>query len=175
MTLKPMAGDGPGYVFEDEPPVSLGELIATSEDNFDVLGALAFARMWPEEVAWRDLDPWQRVGPDALWMVNQRDYSYAERIGRETVDHLLALRWVRRKRLSRIQLERAVIDAINRLVERECMPAEISALAVALRKETFLDLRAEATAFLVNCMAVAEISFVRALGRRELDGGGFSL
>lgn len=168
MATKPMAGDGPTLeIFEDDPPVTLGELVATSDNNFDLLGALAMARAWPEGMPARDLEPWQRIGPDVLWMVCREDYTRVEKIGRETLNHVAGLKWVQRKRLSRLQVERAVMDAIARLVERECMAAEIACLAVALRKETYLELRAEAYAFLVNCMAVAEYGVQIALGMRE--------
>jgi len=170
MVGKPMQADGPlGATYEDEPPVTLGELIATSDDNFDVLHALAMARAWPENVAWRDLDPWQRIGPDVLWMVHRQDFSKVERIARETRAHVMGLRWVARKGFARQQIERAVTDAIEKLVTGDCMPADIAALAAAMRKETYLHLRSEAMAFMVNCMIVAEYGFQMALGRRELN------
>lgn len=163
-----MKGDGPSAeIFEDDPPVTLGEMVATSDNNFDLLGALAMARAWPEGVPARELEPWQRIGPDVLWMVCRKDYVRVDRIGREALNHVAGLRWVCKRKISRQQIERAVTDAIERLVERECMAAEIACLAVALRKETYLELRAEAYAFLVNCMTVAEYGVQIALGMRE--------
>ena len=168
MVAKPMEGDGPRIeIFEDDPPITLGELIATSDNNFDLLGALAMARCWPEGVPAHELEPWQRIGPDVLWMVNRQDYSAAEKVGREAKAHLLGLRWVRQKRIGSLQVERAVTDAIERIVTRNCLPAETAALMAAMRLQTYLDLRAEAMAFLVNCMAVAEYGVQRALGFRE--------
>lgn len=168
MVAPPMRGDGPlaTEIFEDDPPVTLGELVSTADNNFDLLHALAMSRAWPEGMPERDLEPWQRVGPDILWMVNRQDYCRVQKIGDETIAYLGRLRWVARKKLTRPQLERATTDAIKRLTEGDCMPASLACLAAGLRKETYLDLRAEATAFLLNCWAVAEFGVQVALGMR---------
>lgn len=165
MVTKPMQGDGP-FTFEDDPPYELGELIATSDDDHDLLLALAMSRGRGELVPDWELEPWQRIGPDVLWMVYKGDMSVAKKVLDETYLHVAGLRWVVNRKLSHAQIDRAIIDAVNKLGVNDCLPAEIASLAVALRKETYLDLRAEATAFMVNCMAVAEYGVQAALGRR---------
>ena len=110
---------------------------------------------------------WSTAKAYAVSLLARQDYSAAEKVGREAKAHLLGLRWVRQKRIGALQVERAVTDAIERIVTRNCLPAETAALMAAMRLQTYLDLRAEAMAFLVNCMAVAEYGVQRALGFRE--------
>jgi hypothetical protein len=168
VVTKPMQGDGPRSedIYEYEPPVTLGELVATCEDDHNLMLALAMARAWPEGVPESDLEPWQRIGPDVLWMVHRQDWSKRVKIHAEAVAYVCALRWFVRKRLGRMQAERAVTDALDRLVTGESYPADIAAMSVACRKETYLELRAEALAFLINCMSVAQFGVEIALGMR---------
>lgn len=164
MVAKPMQGDGP--IYEYDPPITLGEMVATCEDDHGLLLALAMARAWPEGVPYHELEPWQRIGPDVLWMVCRQDMTAYPRIHAETVSHLASLRWVSRKGIKRRALARASTDAIERIVVGDCYPGDLAARAVGIRKETFLQLRAEATAFLINCMAVAQFGVEVALGMR---------
>lgn len=167
MVAKPMQGDGPATdIYEDDPPYTFEELVATSDGNLDLMHALSMARNRDEFTPDWALEPWQRIGPDILWMVHRGDMSVARKVLNETYDYVAGLRWVRQKKLSHQQIDRAVIDAVNKLGINQCLPAEIASLAVALRKDTYLDLRAEATAFMVNCMAVAQFGTEVALGRR---------
>ena len=161
-----MKGDGPEDTFEGDPPITLGEMVATCEDDHNLMLALAMARAWPEGVPESELEPWQRIGPDVLWMFYRQDFSRLEKILAECVRHVYGLRWVQRKKLGRNQAERACADAIEKLVTGLAWPADIAAMSVACRKETYLDLRAEATAFLINCMSVAQFGVEVALGMR---------
>lgn len=161
MVAKPMQGDGPA-VYEAEPPYTLAELVATCEDDHDLMLALAMARAWPEGVPERDLEPWQRIGPDVLWMVARRDLMALWKVVGETTRHLAVLPWVVRKNVPHSVLVKASCDAVERLVYRKPLPQKMS----DVRKETYLELRAEAVAFLVNCMAVAEVGVEIALGKR---------
>lgn len=168
MVTKPMQGDGPRSeeTYEYEPPVTLGEMVATCEDDHNLMLALAMARAWPEGLPESELEPWQRIGPDVLWMVHRHDWSKRAKIHAEATRHVCSLRWVVRKKLGQNQVERAVTDALDRLVTGDSNPADIAALSVACRKETFLELRAEALAFLINCMSVAQFGVEVALGVR---------
>lgn len=173
MVTKPMQGDGP--IFEDDPPVTLGEMVATCQDDHGLLLALAMARAWPEievepgvwaKIPAHEVEPWQRIGPDVLWMVHQRDFEQQPKIHAEAATYVAAIPWVVKKRLGRAQVCRAVTDAIDRLVTGDSYPADIAAMSVACRKETYLELRAEALAFLINCMSVAQFGVEVALGMR---------
>lgn len=146
--------------FDDSPP-TLHERLGRLDDH-DSMMALAFARRWREGVAWADLEPWQRVGPDLLYAVTFQDDAERPRFLREAVAHLSGLRWVARKRLSRLQLIMAANDAVDRIMYRTCQGAEVSAPVVACRKETYLDLRAEAAAFLAACLFRATDEFCSA-------------
>jgi hypothetical protein len=152
-----MEGDGPAVrdPYSDDE-ITLGELIATCDDCSDVLGALSFSRGWTEDVPRSWLAPWQQIGPDVLWAVNRQTEAEIHRIGPAVTSHVANLKWVRNKRLSRLQIELAVSDALDRMISGECMSADVSALMVACRKETFLDLRAEAVAFMVFAMSMSE-------------------
>lgn len=164
MSARPLQADGP--TFEDDPPYTFGEIIATAEDDHGLLLALAMARAWPEGVPERDLEPWQRIGPDVLWMVYKQDMARWGKIHAETVAYLGGLTWVIRKKLSARQIECAASDAIDRMVTGQCTPSDIAALAVAMRVDTYLNLRAEGVGFLVNCMSVAQFGVEIALGKR---------
>jgi hypothetical protein len=152
-----MEGDGPPArdPYSDDE-VTLGEIIATCDDCADILGALSFSRGWTEDVPRSWLAPWQQVGPDILWAVSRQTEAEIHRIGPVVTRHVAGLGWVLKKRLSRLQVELAVSDALDRLIYGECMSADVSALMVACRKETFLDLRAEAVAFMAFAMSMAE-------------------
>lgn len=158
MVAKPMLGDGLP-VYEGDPPVTLGELIATCDDNSFVLGALAFSRGWNSDCPKRDLPVWRQIGPDLLWAVNRQSEANLARIGPTVTDYVWGLKWVQDKRLNRLQIELAVLDAFEQLVYGSCDPAYISALRVACRKETFLELRAEATALMAFSMGLADSEF----------------
>jgi hypothetical protein len=157
MVTKPMEGDGPPLrePFTDDRP-TLGEILATVNDNADLLGALSYSRGWTRDVPRCDLSPWQQVGPDLLWAVARQTEAEHHRIGPVVTDFVCNLAWVLKTRLSRLQIELAVSDALDRLVYGECMAADVSAMMVACRKETFLELRAEAVAFMVTAMGIAE-------------------
>lgn len=155
-----MAAVENGGAFEDSP-ATLHEKIGREGDT-DSMMAIAFARRWPEGVAFRDLKPWQRFGPDLLYAVCFQDDSERPRFMREAVAHMQGLKWVARKRLSRLQLIMAANDAVDRIIYRTCQGAEVSAAAVACRKETYLDLRAEAVAFLAAGLERAADEYIRA-------------
>jgi len=171
MVAKPMQGDGPTIeVYESEPPYTLGELISTCEDDVDLLHALSMARYRDEETPYSQLNPWQRIGPDLLWMVYKGDTAQFNKIADEAYLHVSSIDWVVKKKLSHAQINRAVLDSVNKLATNSCMPAEIACLAVAMRKDTYLDLRAESTAFLAYCMSIAHWAVEKALGKRpELE------
>lgn len=157
MVAKPMEGDGP--IARDpysDDRVTVAELISSCDDNADLLGALSYSRGWTEDVPKDWLQPWQQIGPEVLWAVNRQTEAELPKIGPVVSDYVCNLRWVRQKRLSRLQIESAVFDAFERLVYGDCMAAELSAMMVACRKETFLDLRAEAIAFMVFSMGMSE-------------------
>lgn len=166
MVTKPMKGDGPQEIFEGDPPITLGEMVATCEDDHNLMLALAMSRAWPEGVPESELEPWQRIGPDILWMFYRGDFYKQKKIHDEAVRHVSSLRWVDRKRVKMNQVERACADAIEKLVTGQTWPSDIAAMSVGCRKETYLDLRAEATALLVNCMSVAQFGVEVALGMR---------
>jgi hypothetical protein len=152
-----MEGDGP--ITRDpysDDRITVAELISSCDDNADLLGALSFSRGWTEDVPRDWLQPWQQIGPEVLWAVNRQTEAELPKIGPVVSDYVCNLRWVKQKRLSRLQIESAVFDAFERLVYGDCMAAELSAMMVACRKETFLDLRAEATAFMVFAMGMSE-------------------
>lgn len=157
MVTKPMEGDGPALPepFTDDR-VTLAEILSSVDDNADLLGALSFARGWTVDVPRCELSPWQQVGPDLLWAVARQTEAEVHRIGPVVADYVANLKWVRKARLSRLQIELAVSDGIDRLIYGECMAADVSALMVACRKETFLELRAEAVAFMAVAMGIAE-------------------
>lgn len=157
MVAKPMEGDGP--ITRDpysDDRITVAELISSCDDNADLLGALSFSRGWTEDVPRDRLQPWQQIGPEVLWAVNRQTEAELPKIGPVVSDYVCNLRWVKQKRLSRLQIESAVFDAFERLVYGDCMAAELSAMMVACRKETFLDLRAEAIAFMVFAMGMSE-------------------
>ena len=131
-------------------------------DDYDSMGALAISRRWPEGVAWADLEPWQRCGPELLYAATFQDDGERPRFMREAVAHMRGLRWIRNKKLSRLQLIMAANDAVDQILYRNCQAAVISAAAVACRRETYLDLRAEAVAFLAACMFHATDEFCAA-------------
>lgn len=158
MVAKPMAGDGPA-THEGDPPVTLGEVIATCDDNSFVLGALAFSRGWNRDVPKCELAPWRQIGPEMIWAVNRQTEAELHRVGPVVTDFVCNLPWVRKTRLSRLQIESAVYDAFQRLVYGDCMAADVAAMMVACRKETFLELRAEAVAFMAFAMAMADGAF----------------
>lgn len=164
MVAKPMLGDGLP-IYESDPPVTLGEIIATCDDNAHVLGALAFSRGWVTDCPKSDLPVWRQIGPDMLWAVNRGTDCSLPRIGPVIAKYISGLKWVRAKRLSQLQIDLAVLDAFEQLVFGQCDPAYISALRVACRKETFLELRAEATALMAFSMGLADAEF-----RNQLSG-----
>lgn len=157
-----MQGDGP--IYEDDPPYTLGEIVATCDDSSHIIGALCYARGWTDDVPKWQLAPWRQIGPEMIWAVNRQTEAELHRIGPVVTRHVANLKWVRAKRLSQLQIELAVADGFERLVLGDCMPADISALRVACRKETFLELRAEAVAFMVFAMGLAECGLREQLG-----------
>lgn len=163
MVAKPMQGDGPP-VHEADPPYTLADIVATCDDNTHVIGALCYSRGWTEDVPKSQLAPWRQIGPEMIWAVNRQDECDLPRIGPVVTRHVEGLPWVRKKRLSRLQIELAVYDAFQGLVYGSCMSADVSAMRVACRKETFLDLRAEATALMVFAMGLAECGLREQLG-----------
>lgn len=163
MVARPMQGDGPP-VHEAEPPYTLGEIVATCDDSSHVIGALCYARGWTEDVPKSWLAPWKQIGPEMIWAVNRQTEAELHKIGPVVTSHVEGLKWVRGKRLSRLQVELAVADAFDRVVYGDCMSAAISAMRVACRKETFLQLRAEAVAFMVFAMGLAECGLREQLG-----------
>ena len=166
MVAKPMQGDGPP-VHEAEPPYTLGEMIATCDDNSFVIGALCYARGWIEDVPKSHLAPWRQIGPEMIWATNRQTEADLPKIGPVVTSYVENLKWVRDKRLSRLQIELAVSDGFDRVVYGECMSADLSAMRVACRKETFLELRAEAVAFMVFAMGLAECGLREQLGTWE--------
>lgn len=164
MVAKPMQGDGP--IFEDDPPVTLEEIIATCEDDHNLLLALAMARAWPEGLPEAQLEPWQRIGPDVLWMVCRQDLARYTKIHAESVNYLSKIGWIYRQKITRKQMARAASGAIYKLVYRRVESPKAASKEVSIREATYLDLRAEATAFLVNCMSVAQFGVEIALGMR---------
>ena len=157
MVAKPMEGDGPVVrdPFSDDT-VTMAELLSSCDDNADLLGALSYSRAWTDDVPKDRLSPWQQIGPEVLWAVARQTEAEIHKIGPVATRHVCNLAWVRNKRLSQLQIELAVFDAFCRVVYGECTSADISAPMVACRKETFLDLRAEAVAFLVFAMGMSE-------------------
>jgi len=144
-----------------DAPRTIEETLGVCND-YDAFAALAMARGWPEHVAWRDLDPWQRIGPELLESVVFGTETYRPRFLQETVAHLESLEWVQNKRLSFLQLLLAANDGIDRILYRKCAPSQESALRVALRVQTFQELRAESVAFLGVALALATYGFRRA-------------
>lgn len=156
MVAKPMEGDGPVRdPFSDEAP-TVAELLSSCDDHSELLGALSYSRGWTEDVPRSQLSPWQQIGPEVLWAVSRQTEAEIHKIGPVVTDYVCAIRWVMAKKLSRLQIELAVSDALDRLIYGECTSADVSALVVACRKETFLDLRAEALAFMVFSMGMSE-------------------
>lgn len=155
MVAKPMQGDGPA-VNEADPPYTLGEIIAVCDDNSLVIGALCFARGWNRDCPKSELPPWRQIGPDMVWAVNRQTEADLHKIGPVVAAYVENLKWVRAKRLSRLQIDLAVFDAFERLVYGDCVAADFSAMRVACRKETFLELRAEAVAFMAFSMSLAD-------------------
>lgn len=159
MVAKPMQGDGPP-VHEADPPYTLGERVASCTDNVNIIGALCFSRGWNRDCPRSELAPWRQIGPDMIWAVNRQTIAELHRIGPLVTDYVSGVQWVLRKKLSRLQIESAVYDAFMRLVFGDCMPADVAAMMVACRKETYLEIRAEAVAFMAFAMGIAD---------RELD------
>jgi hypothetical protein len=160
-----MQGDGPP-VHEAEPPYSLGEVIASCDDNADVLGALAYSRGRNRDIPKSELAPWRQVGPDLLWAASRQTEAEIHRIGPVVARWVANLAWVRKAKLSDLQIELAVADALDRVIYGNCTNCDVSALMVACRKDTFLNLRAEAVGFMAFAMALAEEAFSAQL--REL-------
>jgi hypothetical protein len=150
-----------GAVHEGDAPRTIEESLGVNND-YDAFAALAICRGWPEHVAWADLDPWQRIGPELLESVVFQTETYRRRFLHETVAHLDGLEWVQRRRLSFLQLLLAADDAVDRILYRECKPSQQQALRVACRLTTYLELRAEAVAFLGVSLALATYAFRRA-------------
>lgn len=166
MVAKPLQGDGPP-THEHDPPYTLREIVASCDDNSHVIGALCFSRGWNRDVPRSKLAPWRQIGPDMIWAVCRQTEADLRRIGPVVTDHVANVRWVKNKKLSRLQIELAVSDAFDRMIYGECMAADVSALLVACRKETFLELRAEAVAFMAFAMGLAECELRDQL--RELE------
>lgn len=164
MVAKPMFGDGLP-VHEDDPPVTLSEIIATCDDNTHVLGALAYSRGWVTDCPRYQLPVWRQIGPDLLWAVNRQSEASLPRLGPVIANYVAGLDWVKHKRLSQLQVDLAVSDAFDQLVWGVCDPAYISAMRVACRKDWFLELRAEATALMAFSMGLADAEF-----RHQLSG-----
>lgn len=144
----------------DPPPVIERLADPTLED----MACVAMSRR-QGEVPYNELASWQRIGPEVLECVYGQHDQFRDPIVSETIGHLRSVQWVRRKRLSRIQLAKAASDALDRLITRDCMPAQISALAVACRYPTFLQLRQEAIAFQCACLVACAGHWVRARTR----------
>lgn len=168
MVAKPMQGDGPP-VHESDPPFTLGERVATCNDNADLIGALCFSRGWNRECPRNELAPWRQIGPDMIWATNRQTSAELHWIGPLVTNYVSGVRWVMNKKLSRLQIEAAVFDAFERVVYGDCMNADVAALMVACRKETYLELRAEAVAFMAFSMGIAERELAE-----QLSGTGYT-
>lgn len=131
------------------------------DPDLDDMACLAISRR-QGDLPWNELSAWQRIGPELLECVYGQHDRFRDPIVSESIGHLRSLQWVRRKGLSRIQLAKAASDALDRMITRDCLPAQISALAVACKLSTFLELRQEAIAFQCACLVACAGHWVRA-------------